>query len=306
MAKNTNVSLIALGISEARRGSDITEGGIAHIAEGVAQGWFSPLRWSYVGGGNEVSGVFNLGEFYLPVRKANGEEDTLAKRAKWLALAECYGIDGELDSKDKMAFQRGFTIAAAMNAGVPVKFETATVKRGKTDKPRGVRAAVVPASVAFKLVDSDGKLTEVGEKAIAAQRTNLQFFGQEVPEESKLLEMVGALPVPATGGKHDIFGKVPSASALASDLRSIVAEAGLMPVPKARNTVAKGAKFSEALDYVAKCLDLLMSDKGESEFAPSNALNEKLRGVAEKVAAYFANPEFSAVEDAPQGEIEFD
>lgn len=305
MTNKSNVSLIALGISEARRGSDITEGGIAHIAEGVAQGWFSPLKWSYGEGDNEMSGMFNLGEFYLPVRKPNGEEDTLAKRAKWLALAECYGIEGELDSKDKMAFQRGFTIAAAMNAGVPVKFETVTVKRGKSDKAQGVRAAVVPASVAFKLVDGEGKPTSVALDAMERVKSNLELEGKPVPAEDVLLERVSALPVRAVGGKHGVFGKVPSASALASDLRSVVAEAGFMPVPKARNTSAKGAKFGEALDYVASCLDLLMGDSGESEFAPSDALNAKLRAVAEKVAAYFANPEFSEVVAEPQGEIAF-
>lgn len=300
-ANNTvsNVSLIALGIAEVRRGSDIVEGGVAHIAEGIADGWFSPLKWSYGEGDAAMSGFFNLGDFYKPVRKPNGEEDTKAKSAKWLALAECYGIDGELSEKDKMAFQRGYTIAAAMNTGVPVKFQTVKVKRGKNAAAQDVRAAVVPASVAFKLRDDEGKPTEIATKAMEAQKSNLRLFNQEVPEDEKLLAMVEALPVECIGGKHAVFGKVPPVSDLAAKLRSVVVEAGLMPAPKQRNTEKRAQQFSESLDFIIKALDMVASSD-ESEFAPSDALEAKMRECAERIAAYFAN-----VADTDQPEIEF-
>lgn len=297
----SNVSLIALGINEVRRGSDIVEGGVAHIAEGIADGWFSALRWEYGEGDNAMSGLFNLGDFYKPVHKPNGEEDTKAKSAKWLALAECYGIDGEMNEKDKMAFQRGFTIAAAMNSGVPVKFETVQVKRGKSDKAQAVRAAVVPASVAFKLVDDEGKPTAIATDAMGKAKSNLELMGKDIPADDVLLAQVSALPIKCIGGKHQVFGKVPSASALASDLRSVVADAGLMPAPKARNGAAKVAKFGESLDFIISSLDLLASDKGESEFAPTDALHEKMRAVAERLAAYFSDLPV----DDKDGELDF-
>lgn len=302
MSNKSNVSLIALGINEHRAGTAQAEGGIAHIAEGIATGWFSPLRWSYGSGDDEQSGVFNLGDFYKPVMKPNGEEDIKAKSAKFLALAENYGIDGELTTADKVAFQRGFTIAAAMNTGVPVKFASAKVKRA--GKATHVRAAVVPAAVAFKLTDKEGKPSEIANAAMEAQKSNLRLFGQDVPEDEKLFAMVAALPVECVGGKHPVFGKVPSASALASALRPIVSEAGLMPTPKPRNSNPKGEAFSSSADFIVKSIDLLLSDKGESDFAPSNALNDKLRAVAERIAAYFASG-LAEVEPEPQGEITF-
>lgn len=302
MSNRSNVSLIALGISEVREGSSIVEGGIARIAEGVLESWSSVLRWSYGSGDDEVFGVFNLGDFYKPVRKPNGEEDTKAKSAKWVAVAECYGITGELTSADKMAFQRGFTIAAAEVSGVPVEF--ANVKVERKGKAAHVRAAVVPASVAFKLVDDEGKPSEIAKSAMAAQASNLKLFGQAVPEESELLGLVSKLPIECVGGRHPIFGKVPSATSLAASLRPAVVEAGLMPAAKQRVTEKRGAQFIQSAEFIVSCLDLLASDKGESEFAPSKELNAKLRAVAERIAAYFAS-DLSDVSDDNGEEFDF-
>lgn len=296
-----NVSLIALGISEVRRGSDIVEGGVAHIAEGVSEGWFSPLKWSYGSDDSEVTGFFNLGDFYKAVRKPNGEEDTKAKSAKWLALAENYGIDGELTEKDKVAFQRGYTLAAAKFIGVPLTFETVKVKRGKKADAVEMRAAVVPASVAFKLRNEEGKPTEIASNAMDAQKSNLRLFNQPVPEDAELLAMVEALPVECVGGRHGLFGKVPPVSDLANKLRSTVVEAGLMPAPKQRNTEKRAQQFVESLDFIVKALDLLASTD-ESEFAPNDKLEAKMRDVAERIEAYFAAlPE----QEQEQEEIQF-
>lgn len=284
----SNVSLIARGISEVREGSSIVEGGIAHIAEGVFEGWNSPLRWSYGSGDDEVSGVFNLGDFYSPVRGPDGKEDTKAKSAKWVALAENYGIEGVLESADKMAFQRGFTLAAAVVAGVPVSFETVTVKR--KGKPSPARAAVVPAEVAFTMRDKEGKPTAIAEAAMEAQRSNLTLFNQPVPNEGELLSMVSVLPVKCVGGRHQLFGKVPSSSRLADIVRPIVSERGLMPAikPRQANKTDKGQQFGEALDFIVQCLDMLASTD-ESEFAPCDTIESKMRSVAERIAAYFTN-----------------
>jgi len=187
-----------------------------------------------------------------------------------------------------MAFQRGFSIAAARHAGAPVKFVDETVERkGRSVK---VRAVEVPASYAFKLTDDDGKLSEVAKDAVARIKSNLELEGKDVPDDAVLLKRAGDLKVKCVGGKHPVFGKRPSSTEIAGSLRDVASEAGLMPVPKSRAGSSNAAKFGESLDYVVKCLDLVMAaDSDESAFAPSDAINAKLRDVGERIAAYFAN-----------------
>ena len=286
MATLSNVHMIALGINEVRAGNAIVEGGIAHIAEGICEAWFTPLRWSYGSGDNEVSGCVNLGEMFVPRRNEKSEVDSKFLPAMYRAVGDAFGIDGEMTSADKMAFQRGFSIAAARFAGAPVKFVDETVERkGRAVK---VRAVEVPASYAFKLTDGDGKLSEVAKDAVARIKSNLELEGKDVPDDDELLKRAGNLKVKCVGGKHPVFGKRPSSTEIANTLREVAATAGVMPVPKSRNGSARSAKFGEALEYVVKCLDLLAGDGDESDFAPSDAIDSKLRDVAERIAAYFA------------------
>ena len=116
----------------------------------------------------------------------------------------------------------------------------------------------------------------------------LRFNRQAVPDDAELLERASAMPVACAGGKDELFGKTPSSTAIASTLREVAVAAGSMSAPPSRNSSARSAKFGESLEYVAKCLDLLAGDSGESEFAPCNALETKMREVAERIAAYFA------------------
>ena len=284
MANTSNVSLIALGINEVRSGNAIVEGGIAHIAEGVCEYWFTPLRWSYGKGDNEMSGVCNLGDMFKGLRNPKGEADSKFLPAMYRAVAESFGVDGEMTPADKMAFQRGWTIAAARNAGAPVKFIDETVERkGRSVK---VRAVEVPASYAFKLQSEDGSLTDAAKDAVARIKSNLEMEGKAIPDEAELLKRAGNLKVKCVGGRHAVFGKNPSSSDIATSLREVAVEAGLMPAPKSRNGSARADKFGEALEYVGKCIELLNDD--ESDFAPSDAIDEKLRAIAERIAAYFA------------------
>lgn len=280
----SNVSLIALGINEVRAGNAIVEGGIAHLAEGIGEYWFTPLRWSYGKGDNEVTGVCNLGDMFKGRRHPDGSEDSKFIPAMYRAVAENFGVDGEMTNADKMAFQRGFSIAAARNAGAPVRFVDETVERkGKAVK---VRAVEVPASYAFKLTQEDGSLTEVAKDAVGRIKSNLELEGKDIPDDAELLKRAGNLKVKCVGGRHAVFGKNPSSTDIAGSLREVASEAGLMPAPKSRNGSARSDKFGDALEYISKCLDLVDSD--ESDFAPSDALEEKMRSVAERIAAYFA------------------
>jgi hypothetical protein len=284
MTAISNVSLIALGINEVRAGSAIVEGGIAHIAEGICEAWFTPLRWSYGSGDSEMSGCVNLGDMFKGRRHPNGEADSRFLPAMYRAVAESFGVDGELTSADKMAFQRGFSIAAARNAGAPVKFVDETVERkGRAVK---VRAVEVPASYAFKLTGDDGGLTDVAKKTITHIKSNLELEGKAIPGDAELLKRAGDLKVKCVGGKHPVFGKRPSSTDIANTLRDVAAEAGLVPAPKSRNGSAKSAKFLEALAYVDKCLATLESDEPEIALAAEG--EKQLRAVAEKIAAYFA------------------
>jgi hypothetical protein len=214
-----------------------------------------------------------------------GEADSKFLPAMFRSLAENFGVDGEMTKADKVAFHRAFMVAAARNAGAPVSFVDGEVETAKGRKVK-VRAVEVPASVAFKLTDDSGAMTDIAKDAVARIKSNLELEGKPIPGDDVLLKRAGALKVKCVGGRHGVFGKVPSSTDIANTLRTTAADAGLMPAPKPRESAAKSAKFSEALGYVVKCLDSLGSDEPEIALA---AEGEKLlRDVAERIAAYFA------------------
>jgi hypothetical protein len=287
MATATNLSLIALGINEVREGNDIVQGGVTRIAEGICEYWFTPIRWSYGRDDNEVSGVCNLGDMFKGRRNEKSEQDSKFIPAMYRAVAEAFGIDGDMSNADKVAFRRGFAIAAARHAGSPVKFVDAKVSR--KGKSVSVRAVQVPAVAAFELDKPDGSLTELGRDMVNRIKSNLELEGKDVPDDDKLLARAKALNVNCVGGKHPVFGKVPSATDIATKLEAVAIDGGVMPPKANRDRGAKSAKFGEALDYVIKCMDEVLGDKGESDFAPSDAVDAKLREVAERIAAYFVN-----------------
>ena len=283
MTTISNVHMIALGIGEHREGSAIAEGGIARIAEGICEAWFTPLRWSYGSGDNEVSGCVNLGDMFKGRHNTRGEADSKFLPAMYRSVAEAFGVD-VMGPADKMAFQRGFSIAAARHVSEGIKFVDAKVERGK--RAVTVRAVEVPASLAFELVDAKGNPTDVAKDAIARIKSNLELEGKPIPDQAVLLNRAGALRIKCVGGQHGVFGKVPSSSDIARILRKRAAEAGLMPAPKPRNSAPKSAQFLESMAYAVKCLDSLATDEPEIALA---AEGEKLlRDVSERIAAYFA------------------
>lgn len=287
MAYNSNVSMIALGISEVREGNDIVQGGIARLAEGIGEYWFTPLRWSYGRDDNEVSGVCNLGDMFKGRRNEKGEKDSRFLSAMYRSVADNFGVDGEMTGADKIAFRRAFSIAAAANAGAIVKYVDAKVTR--KGKNVSVRAVQVPAGAAFELDKPDGSLTELGKEMVARIKSNLELEGKDVPADDKLLARAKALSVNCVGGKHPVFGKVPSATDIAGVMEAKAIEGGVMP-PKANRDRQPGAdKLVGSLDFIIKCLDEVLSDNDEAGFAPSDAIDGKLRQVAERIAAYFVN-----------------
>ena len=285
MVTLSNVSLIAAGINEVREGNDIVQGGIARIAEGIAEYWFTPLRWSYGRDDNEVSGVCNLGDMFLGRRNEKGEADSKFLPAMYKAVAENFGIDGEMTNADKVAFRRAFAIAAARFVGVPVKFTDAKVTR--KGRNATVRAVQLPAGEVFAFEKADGSLTEAGADAVSRIKSNLELEGKAIPADDVLLARAKSLNVNCVGGKHPVFGKIPSATEIAGAMEAIAIHHGAMP-PKANRDRGgdKGAKLGEALEYVVKCLDSINGD--EAEFAASDALEAQFRQVAERIAAYFA------------------
>ena len=64
--------------------------------------------------------------------------------------------------------------------------------------------------------------------------------------------------------------------------------AGLMQAKGNRNKSGNNSKFRDSLAFVSKCLDEVLVDNGETDFAPCNEAEKELRGLAEKIAAYFA------------------
>lgn len=283
----SNVHLIAAGINEHRAGSAIAEGGIAQIAEGICEAWFTPIRWTYGSDDKEVTGCLNLGDMFKGRHHDDGSEDGKFLPAMYRAVAENFGVPGEFTPADKMAYKRGFSIAAARHAGAPVKFTDVEVERkGRVVK---VRAVQVPAEHAFKLVDEAGVPTDTAKQAIEAQKSNLRLFNKPVPADDKLLNMVKALPVDCVGGKHAVFGKTPSSTSIADKLREVAVEAKLVPPPPPRNGSSKGDKFREALVTVGKGMEVFLSDRvDDAPFAPCDGINAQLREVAERIAVYFA------------------
>jgi hypothetical protein len=288
---NSNVSLITLGLQDYRRGSDIAEGGIIQIAEGILQSWDALLRWSYKGkSGKDVYGHCKLGELYKPVLKADGTEDGKAKSAKWRAVGELYTPEGsELEARDKVALQRGFTIAAAYKAGVEIEFDTVTVDRG--GKRRKVRAAIVPAHVVFNFFDESGKPTSYAKGVLARHKRNNAGTVRTRSDEA-ILKALSSKPIACIGGTNGEFGKLPSASGLASILRPYAVAAGLMPPVSSRDTDSKaegsgGKRELEWVSALTSTLDTMLSSD-EADFAPRKEFDVKLRALVDKAQAYLA------------------
>ena len=282
----SNVSKISLGLDLHRDGSAMAQSGIATMAAGVTDNRFYSMRWSYGSGDNEVSGVCLLEDMFTARRHEDGSVDGKFLPAMYRAVADNFGIEGGMSSADKMAFQRAFTIASAGWAGSPVDVVTATVQRkGKAVK---VQAVEVPASLAYELVDDNGAPNELARGLVERVRGNLELQGLPVPDDETLLEQAKALKVKCVGGNNPIFGKVPSATDIANKLAPAAVAGGYMQAKTNRVKPANGEKFGESLDYVIKCMDEVLGDNDESSFAPSTAVEDRLRGLAEKIAAYFA------------------
>ena len=287
MTNTSNVSLIASGIEQHRDGTAQAQAGIANISQGIMDSWFYSMRWSYGSGDNEVSGVSNLGDMFKHKSNGNDGADGKYLPAMYRALADNFSIEGVMTSADKMAFQRAFTIAAARFAAVPVEIVQANVKRkGKSVK---VAAVQVPASVAYDLTDDSGAPNDLGRELMERVKSNLELQSAAVPDDEKLFEQAMALKVNCVGGQHPVFGKVPSATDIANRLHPAAVGAGVMQAKGNRSKPVNADKFGESLDFVIKCIDEVLGDGDEAGFAPSTAVEDKLRGLAERIAAYFVN-----------------
>lgn len=282
----SNASTISTGLDMYREGTAQAQAGIATMVAGIADNQHYSMRWSYGVGDNETSGVFKLGDMFKGLHHDDGKVDGKFLPAAYRALADNFGIEGGMSSADKMAFQRAFTIASAGWSGSPVEIVTATVQRkGKSVK---VQAVEVPASLAYDLVDDKGAPNELARGLVERVRGNLELQGLPVPDDDVLLEQAKGLKVKCVGGSNPIFGKVPSATDIANKLAPAAIGGGFMQAKSNRVKAANGEKFGEALTYVTKCLDEVLIDTDESSFAPSTAVEDKLRALAERIAAYFA------------------
>lgn len=282
----SNASTISKGLDMFRDGSAMAQAGIATMVDGIDDNQHYSMRWSYGVGDNEVSGVFKLGDMFKGLTHPDGKVDGKFLPAAYRAIADNFGIEGGMSSADKMAFQRAFTIASAGWSGSSVGIATAKVQRKGKSVP--VLAVEVPASVAFDLVDDKGAPNDLGRGLVERVRGNLELQGLPVPDDDKLFEQAKALKVKCVGGNNPIFGKVPSATDIANKLAPAAIAGGFMQPKGNRNKAANGEKFGEALAYVTKCLDEVLTDTDESSFAPSTAVEDKLRALAERIAAYFA------------------
>lgn len=283
----SNVSLIALGLAEVREGTEITAGGVVRMAEGIVQSWRSPIRWSYGSGDNEVSGVSTIAEMFKPRRNEDGSTDSKFLPAMYRAVAYSFLVgEDEFTNSDKMQFKRAWQIAAAKMVGVPVEFVDADILRnGKRAK---VRAVELPASVAFDLYDTDGTTPTAAGKVLEADVKRSLKRSKRKADEAAVRSMAEETPIECVGGKIDGLS-VPSVSAISERLAAHAVTAGLMPSKGSRNKSASADKFRASLAFVSKCLDEVLSDSSdEAGFAPCPDVENEMRGLAERLAAYFA------------------
>ena len=282
----SNVSLIALGLAEVREGTEITAGGVVRMAEGIVQSWRSPIRWAYGSGDNEVSDISTISEMFKPRRNEDGSTDSKFLPAMYRAVAYSFLVgEDEFTNSDKMQFKRAWQIAAAKMAGVPVEFVDADVLRnGKRAK---VRAVEVPASVAFELYDTDGTTPTAAGKVLEADVKRSLKRSKKKADEAAVRSMAEETPIECVGGKIDGLS-VPSVSVISDKLAAYAVTAGLMPSKGNRNKSASADKFRASLAFVTKCLDEVLGDSDEAGFAPSDDIETEMRGLAEKIAAYFA------------------
>ena len=282
----SNVSAIAASVEVIRRGLVQAETGVGMIAWAVTESWATPIRWAYGSGDNEVSGLASLSEMFTPISKPdNSGPDGKFLTAMYNAVGDAFGVEWGDNAKEqaklKMMFRRGWVIGAAKMLGVDVRFE---------NEKRTIR---VPLSVAFDLYETepndDGspKLTKLGANIVERVKVNAEMEGKTLSVEQVLARM-DKMRVACKGGKHPVFGDVPSVTTLSERLVHHVVAGGLMPVPKPRAPRAdKAASFIQSLDFVTECLAML-SGSDESAFAPNDETEAKMRSVAESIAAYFA------------------
>lgn len=279
----SNVSLIAVGLAEVREGTEVTAGGIAKMAEGIVQSWRSPIRWSYGKGDNEVSDISCIGNMFKERRHPDGSVDSKFLPAMYRAIAECFltGED-EFTSADKMQFKRAWQIAAAHFAGVPIEFVDADIIRnGKRAK---VRAVEVPAAVAFDLYGDDGTTPTAAGKVLEADVKRQLKRTKKKADETAVRQMAEETPIECVGGKIDGIA-VPSVSVISDRLAAYAIDAGLMPPKASRASRVPAAKFVESVEYVTKCINDMLT-KDQSEFAPSDELDNKMRALSAAVLQY--------------------
>jgi hypothetical protein len=273
----SNVSLIALGLADVREGTEVTAGGVAKMAEGIIQSWRSPIRWSYGKGDNEVADISCIGDMFKERRGPDGAVDSKFLPAMYRAVAECFltGED-EFTSADKMQFKRAWQIAAGHFAGVEVSFvDTGIIRNGKRAM---VRAVEVPASVAFDLYGDDGTTPTAAGKVLEADVKRSLKRSKKKADETAVRQMAEETPIECVGGKIDGIA-VPSVSVISDRLAAYAVDAGLMPPKSSRASRVPAQKFVESVEFVTKCInDLITND--ESEFAPSDHLDDKLRALS--------------------------
>lgn len=278
----SNVSLISLGLAEVREGTEVTAGGVAKMAEGIIQSWRSPMRWSYGKGDNEVSDISCIGDMFKERRGPDGAVDSKFLPAMYRAIGVCFLDGDEFTSADKMQFKRAWQIAAGHFAGVEVSFVDADIIRnGKRAK---VRAVEVPAAVAFDLYGDDGTTPTAAGKVLEADVKRSLKRSKKKADDAAVREMAETTPIECIGGKIDGIA-VPSVSVISDRLAAYAVDAGLMPPKSSRASRVPAQKFVESLEFVTKCLEDLTT-KDESDFAPSDDLDQKLRALSNAVLQY--------------------
>ena len=206
-------------------------------------------------------------------RKLNAKnesvKDNAHQRARWIAYCDLLGLDVERAEKIKS------NVVKATRAALGMKAQQE--KRGHSFERSEAGNLLVPASVAFDLVNDKGEPTAQGKAAYDAAKSKLQAKAEamaeitgsavEAPEESAIWGLAAALPVECSGAKQkqgeppvSIFGDLPTNSHTLQRLEKIAVETGYAPAVDTRQGQTPDADNSPIAKATALLVKALTPD----------------------------------------------
>ena len=252
--------------------------GTALSVVGLAQAWDVPILVTI--DKDTIVGV-TLADYRFDKMKEDGTKDGKFRAAFLEAiLSILYGLDkNEQTDAVKVGFKRSFDGACAL----------AYIPELQMVSAKGSTLAGIPLALAVELVNAKGEPTETCKRIRKGIEAAANFNGDTVTEK-QIDDRLTKTVVTCDGQNHPIFGKLPSASAIAAKLGEVAREQGLLPAKESRNREkADGSKdaekFSASVDFITQVMKSINQSE-ESEIAFTDELETKLRGLRDELIGF--------------------